>query len=136
MRVMLDGQLHADGREVMGEYPAGVLLSSPIAAYRLASTRLVVNLFDGGPRSKVEVSLAGGTPHLLQKVERLDPFVVEVYTRNAATKKSWVEAGKSSHIWQTTLPANLEPGTHRVTVRATDEYGRTHTASMVLEVTA
>lgn len=136
MRLALDSQVHGDGPEVMHEYPAGVLLSGPIAAYRLASTRLVVNLFDGGPRSKVQVSLAGGTPHDMQKVERLDPFVVEVYTRNADSKKPWVQAGKSSHIWQTALPANLEPGTHRVTVRATDEYGRAHTASMVLEVTA
>ncbi len=135
MRIMLDSQVHAAGGEVMHEYPAGVLLSGPIAADRLASTRLVVNLFDGGPRSKVGVSLAGGTPREMQKVERLDPFV-EVYTRNATTKKPWVQAGRSSHIWQTTLPANLEPGTHRVTVRATDEYGRTHTAAMVLEVTA
>jgi len=120
----------------MHEYPAGALLSGSIAADRLASTRLVVNLFDGGPRSRVEVSLPGHAPRDMQKVERLDPFVVEVYTRNAETKKPWVEAGKSSHIWQATLPANLEAGTHRVTVRATDEYGRTHAATMVLEVTA
>jgi hypothetical protein len=136
MRIMLDSQVHANGREVMHEYPAGALLSGSIAADRLASTRLVVNLFDGGPRSRVEVSLPGHAPRDMQKVERLDPFVVEVYTRNAETKKPWVEAGKSSHIWQATLPANLEAGTHRVTVRATDEYGRTHAATMVLEVTA
>jgi len=77
-----------------------------------------------------------GPARVMQKVERLDPFVAEVYARNADTKKQWVQAGKSSHVWQATLPANVEPGVHRVTVRATDEYGRTHTASMLLEVTA
>jgi hypothetical protein len=46
-----------------------------------------------------------------------------------------VEAGKSSHVWQGGLPADLATGTHRVAVRGTDEYGRTHAASMVLEVT-
>lgn len=136
MRLVLDSQVHGSGREVMRDYRTGALLSGPVAADRLGSTRLVVNLFDGGPRSKVEVSVAGGPALPLAKVERLDPFVVEVYARNAETKKPWVEAGKSSHIWQATLPATLTPGTHRLLARATDEYGRAHEASMVLEVTA
>ena len=135
MRVMLDSQVHGSDKELFNEYPIGALLTGPIAADRLGSARLVVNVFDGGPRSKVEVSIAGSPHKALAKVERLDPFVVEVYERNRASKKSWVEAGKSSHIWQTNLPATLEPGTHRVAVRATDEYGRAHAGSMVLEVT-
>jgi hypothetical protein len=134
MRVMLDNQLHASNKEVIQDYHTGALLAGPIAADSLWSTRLVVNLFDGGPRSAVEASIGGGPYAALNKVERLDPFVVEVYERNRETKKSWVEAGKSSHIWQIPLPRGLEPGTHRVAVRATDEYGRSHTATMVLEV--
>jgi hypothetical protein len=135
MRLMLDSQVHGSDKELFNEYPPGALLTGPIGADRLGSTRLVVNVFDGGPRSKVEVSIAGSPWQTLRKVERLDPFVVEVYERHRASKKSWVEAGKSSHIWQAKLPATLEPGTHRVAVRATDEYGRTHNGSMVLEVT-
>jgi hypothetical protein len=83
----------------------------------------------------VEVSIGGSPFKPIGKTERLDPFVVEVYARNRESKKPWVEAGKSSHIWQVTLPPSLEPGTHKVAVRATDEYGRSHTGSMVLEVT-
>jgi hypothetical protein len=135
MRLMLDSQVHGSDKEVFGEYPPGALLTGPISADRLGSSRLVVNVFDGGPRSKVEVSIAGSPWQALSKVERLDPFVVEVYERHRASKKFWVEAGKSSHIWQTKLPATLKPGTHRVAVRAADEYGRTHNGSMVLEVT-
>jgi hypothetical protein len=135
MRLMLDSQVHGSDKEVFGEYPPGALLTGPVSADRLGSTRLVVNVFDGGPRSKVEVSIAGSPWKTLPKVERLDPFVVEVYERHRASKKFWVEAGKSTHIWQTKLPATLEPGTHRVAVRATDEYGRTQNGSMVLEVT-
>ncbi len=135
MRLMLDSQVHGPNLEVIREYQAGTLLAGPIAADRLGSSRLVVNLFDGGPRSKVEVSIGGSPYQPLRKVERLDPFVVEVYERNRESKKPWVEAGRSSHVWQLALPANLEPGTHRVAVRATDEYGRPHATSMVLEVT-
>jgi len=134
MRIMLDSQVHATDKAVIHDYHAGALLSGAVAADRLGSTRLVVNLFDGGPRSKVEVSVGGSPFRQLTKVERLDPFVVEVYERNRDSKKAWVEAGKSSHIWQGTLPADLAPGTHRVVVKATDEYGRDLTNSMVLEV--
>jgi hypothetical protein len=135
MRVMLDSHVHGPNHEVIHDYHAGSLLSWPIDVGAVASTRLVVNLFDGGPHSKVETSIGGRPYRTLAKVERLDPFVVEVYDRNRESKKAWVEAGKSSHIWQGDLPAELGVGTHRVAVRATDEYGRTHKALMVLEVT-
>jgi hypothetical protein len=135
MRVMLDSQVHGSDKEVFNEYPAGALLSGPVSADRLGSTRLVVNMFDGGPRSTVEVSIGGGAFRALAKVVRLDPFVVEVYERNRGSKKPWVEAGKSGHIWQMSLPPTLEPGAHVVAVRGTDEYGRTHLSRMVLEVT-
>jgi hypothetical protein len=136
MRIMLDSQVHGPNKEVIRDYHTGLLLGGPIAVDAVASTRLVVNVFDGGPRSKVEVSIGGRPYQALTKTERLDPFVVEVYTRNADSKKPWVEATKSNHIWQAVLPAELKPGTHRVAVRGQDEYGRIHVASMVLEVTA
>jgi hypothetical protein len=135
MRVMLDSQLHGVDHDVIRDYHAGALLTGPIGVDQLASTRLVVNFFDGGPRSKVEVSVGGRPYQVFAKVERLDPFVVEVYDRNRDTKKSWVEAAKSSHIWQGGFPHDLGIGTHRVAVRATDEYGRAHATSIVLEVT-
>jgi hypothetical protein len=136
MRIMLDSQVHGPNKEVIRDYHAGSLLDGPIAVDALASTRLVVNLFDGGPRSKVEVSIGGRPYQALAKIDRLDPFVVEVYARNADSKKPWVDATKSNHIWQAALPADLKPGTHRVAIRGRDEYGRIHMAAMVLEVTA
>ncbi len=137
LRLSLDSQVHAGGREVMRDYHAGVLLGGPIAQAAAASTRVVANLFDGGPRSRLEMAIGrdgGFVP--MQRADRTDPFVVEVYVRNAATKKPWVEPGMSTHLWQATLPADVAVGTHRIMVRGTDEHGRVHAASMVLEVTA
>jgi C terminal of Calcineurin-like phosphoesterase/N terminal of Calcineurin-like phosphoesterase/Calcineurin-like phosphoesterase len=134
MRVMLDSQVHGPDPEVIRDFHTGALLAGPIGVDQVRSSRLVVNVFDGGPRSKVEVSVGGRPYRTLTRVERLDPFVVEVYARNQASKKPWVQAGRSSHIWQGGLPADLGAGTHRVAVRATDEYGRVHATSMVLEV--
>jgi hypothetical protein len=134
MRVMLDSQVHGPDPEVIRDFHTGALLAGPIGVDQVGSSRLVVNVFDGGPRSKVEVSVGGRPYRTLTRVERLDPFVLEVYARNQASKKPWVQAGRSSHIWQGGLPADLGAGTHRVAVRATDEYGRMHATSMVLEV--
>jgi hypothetical protein len=64
------------------------------------------------------------------------PFVEEVFARNEATKKPWVKAGPSSHVWVARLPADLDAGTHCIEVRVTDEYGREHRDHLVLEVTA
>jgi hypothetical protein len=73
---------------------------------------------------------------MMTRDKRIDPFVEEVFARNEATKKPWVKAGPSSHIWVARLPADLAAGTHRVEVTATDESGREHRDHLVLEVTA
>ena len=49
------------------------------------------------------------------------------------TRKDWVAATASSHLWQAALPAGL--GAHVLLMRARDEYGREHLARSVLEVT-
>lgn len=137
MRVMLDSQVHRGDPEVLVETPAGTLLGGPIAQAAAASTRVVVNLFEGGPKSAVSMTLGrAGRPIPLAKVERLDPFVQEVYARNAAVKKPWVKPDIVAHLFQATLPADLAVGTHRVTVTARDEYGRTRTGGLILEVTS
>jgi hypothetical protein len=135
LRLMLDSQAHGERPEVLPDYPVGRLLTGPIDADAVAATRLVANLFDGGPRSVVSVSVDGGAPLPMQRTVRLDPFVEEVYARNPDTKKPWVKPTPSSHIWQVGLPATLGAGMHRVEVRATDEHVRPHVARMVLEVT-
>ncbi len=137
MRIVLDSQLHRDGPEVMREVPPGSLLGGPIAQAAASSTRLVVNLFDGGPRSTVAYRIGrGGADLPMTRTLRRDPFVDEVYARNLETKKPWVNAGPSTHLWQATLPADLPTGTHRITVTARDEHGRRHLGWMILEITA
>lgn len=61
---------------------------------------------------------------------------VRRFARNAATKKPWVKAELCEHLWVGELPGDLEVGTHCITVRVTDEYGRAHQDHLVLEVVA
>jgi len=65
----------------------------------------------------------------------IDPYVNELYLRNADTVKPWVRAMPSSHVFEAELPNDLPAGTHVLSVRARDEFGRTHHAHRILEVT-
>jgi hypothetical protein len=137
MRIMLDTGFHDTDPEVLAEYMPGQLLGGPISAAATGSTRLLVNFYDGGPKSSVRFALGGKTGWTaMQRVERLDPFVQDVYARNRAVTKPWVHPGKSSHIWQASLPADLAPGTYGIRAEGTDEYGQRHESMLVLEVTA
>lgn len=40
----------------------------------------------------------------------------------------------SSHVWTAPVPENLAPGTHTVTIRSTDPYGRVSETSQRFEV--
>jgi hypothetical protein len=113
----------------------GQLLGSPIAQENLFATEVVVNFFDGGPRSTVEYRIGNRPAVQMTKTARPDPFVEEVYARNVATKKPWVNAEPCSHLFVARLPADLEAGTHCLNVRAVDEYGRAHTDNLIVEVT-
>ena len=134
MRISLEGGLHADDKEVLRETTMSRALRSPITTDEAGAARLVVNLFDGGPRSSVSFALDGGAPVTMTRVARSDPFIEQLYGRHPETIKPWVKPNASSHLWQAPLPAGLGTGTYAVRVMAADEYGRAHEGGMVLEV--
>jgi 3',5'-cyclic AMP phosphodiesterase CpdA len=136
MRISLDRAFHGDRSELYRDVRMGALLGSPIPRGSVFATDVVVNFFDGGPRSKLVYRIGARAPVTMTHEARVDPFVHEVFARNEATKKPWVKANACSHIWVARLPADLEAGTHRIAVTATDEYGREHRDHLVLEVTA
>ena len=136
MQIVFDSEFHRDRKELYNEYRMGELLSSPLSQERAFATNLIVNFFDGGPNTFVEYRIGKREPIKMGRVIRSDPFVEEEFARNEATKKPWVKALPSSHIWSARLPGDLQPGTHCVAVRVIDEYGREHRDNLVLEVTA
>jgi 3',5'-cyclic AMP phosphodiesterase CpdA len=135
MRISLDGHFHRE-KEVYRDFRIGQLLGSPLPQDAVGATTLVVNFFDGGPKTKVEYTIGEGPARTMTKDVRPDPFIEELYGRNASSIKPWVKAEPSSHIWIARLPHVLAPGATAVKVRAVDEYGREHFDHLVLEVTA
>lgn len=104
---------------------------------RLApGTKVVVNLFDGGERDRVEMSLDGGPFVAMENVLRNDPFMERLAQRFAGTDDRFSGPQPSSHIWELVLPADLGPGLHTVRVRSEDEFGQNASAAFSFEVVA
>jgi hypothetical protein len=111
----------------------GQMLGSPISVDTLYATEVIVNVFDGGPKTKVEFAIGNAAPVVMTRDARSDPLASELYARNEATKKPWVKAENSSHIWTARLPSNLEPGSHTMTDTVQDEYGHTFAEHTIVE---
>jgi 3',5'-cyclic AMP phosphodiesterase CpdA len=135
MRLSIDSRFHGVSKDTDPVFRQEQVLGSPVPRASLFASTLIANVFDGGDRTKVTMTVGDGAPVVMIRQARPDPFVEEVFARNEATKKAWVKAENCSHIWTARLPADLAPGAYRVVVEAVDEYGRTLTGRLALEVT-
>jgi hypothetical protein len=109
--------------------------SSGIPTSALANTKILVNIFDGGPRTRVDACVSGCSPTVMARAARPDPLTEKLFLQAGATKKPWVRAETSSHIWEAALPMDLACGLHRLNVTAINEYGKVHQGMLIFEVT-
>ena len=134
MRIMLDAAHHGP-RGAYRDFRPGELYDGRINQDQFPAAAFVVNLFDGGPRSTVRFQVNDGEWMDMRRELTFDPSYLELAERHDAAIKPWVEPGPSTHLWIADLPDDLGPGTHLVSVVATDEFGSTHHGHKVLEVT-
>lgn len=134
MRIVYDVAHHGLAGNGMRDFRAGELFDGRFEKDQVPAAEVLVNLFDGGPRSTVEFRIDDGPYQPMVRVSRPDPYMVEVFARHGESKKSWVEATPSSHIWSADVPDDLDVGTYTLSVRATDEFGRVHHAHSILEI--
>jgi hypothetical protein len=135
MRLSIDSRFHGISRDADRDFRQVQLLGSPVPQGALFGSTLIANVFDGGEKTEVTMTVGDRPPIAMTRQARPDPFVEEVFARHEATKKPWVNAEKSSHVWTARLPADLAPGAYRVVVEAVNEYGRAVTGRLALEVT-
>lgn len=114
--------------------PAAEKTSAPHRVLVSKSTshpELIVNVFDGGPRTRVSYTIGRDVaPMAMAREPTADPYIIDLFKQSR--RKPWVEPVVSSHLWRTLLPA-LPSGAHDITVRISDEYGREHVSRLVLE---
>ncbi len=114
----------------------GALAGEPVARHRLRSSRVLVNVFDGGPRTSVQIEFAGraGSPRPMRREDLIDPAFAGLHARMPGEFKAWVTPITSSHVWSAPLPTDLEPGAYQLSINITDEYGRRRRTHALLEV--
>ena len=135
MRIIYDVAHHGLRRDGLRDFRTGELFDGRFSVESVPAAEVLVNLFDGGPNSTVSFRIDDGPELPMTRVARRDPYVIEYFTRNEDSKKSWLEATPSSHLWSADLPDDLAPGTYTLSVRATDEFGREHHGHSILEIT-
>jgi hypothetical protein len=105
-----------------------------VSRSQIAETPVVVNYFSGNERAVVEMSVTATTGEpgewspMVFSPQR-DPFFTKL-SEEAGGRRASV----ATHIWESPLPADLEPGGYLIRVRATDMYGQTHSGSRILRV--
>ena len=115
-----------------------MLLSSQDSSINRGSlqnnTKLVVNLFDGGVRDSVWLSLDGSPEQAMVYTVRTDPYVERIY-QELLDKDSQIDPPtRSAHIWEYQLPSSLPVGIHRVEVFTEDEFGQQQRGTFSFEV--
>lgn len=135
MRIVYDVAHHGLSIDGMRDFRTGELFDGRFSVDQVPAATVLVNLFDGGPKSSVRFRIDDGPEQPMTRVFRADPYIVELFARNPDSKKSWLEPIRSSHLFSADLPDDLAPGTYTLSVRAVDEFGRQHHAHSILEIT-
>ena len=95
MRILFDVAHHGIRPDGLRDFRAGELFDGRFSEAQVPSAAVLVNLFDGGPKSRIEFRIDDGDWLAMQRVMRPDPYMLEVFARNADTKKSWLNATPS-----------------------------------------
>ena len=135
MRLSIDSRFHGISKEADHEFRQVQFLGSPVPRSALGSSTLIANVFDAGEKTSATMTIGDRAPVAMVHGSRPDPFVEDVFARNEGTKKAWVKAENSSHVWTARLPPDLAPGAYRVEVEAVNEYGKVVAGRLALEVT-
>lgn len=95
----------------------------------VAGTEVVVNVFAGSSRSKVEMSLDGGPWVAMENFRGVDPAYAAMHARDQQLQRPFrplPAPAQTPHLWRGKLPAASKRGLLKLRVRTTDMFGKTY----------
>ncbi|RYG41618.1 metallophosphoesterase, partial [bacterium] len=127
------------------EHQMNIYAPDEVLAAETGKVEVVVNVFGGSEKSKVEMKVGAGEWTPLRHEPRIDPYYALLKERETvmlgAKKRldpvlgyALPVAVPSAHLWVTNLPLNLPLGTHNIQIRTVDTFGRTYTDQRVVRV--
>src|SRR5262249_12726282 len=100
LRVLVDGP-HRSAREPDRRRPLSDRLGLSIATESVAGCRVIANVFDGGPRTRVTLEVLGSGDRCgrlaMTPVAMPDPLMAELLAGDTP-RKSWVAATPCAHL--------------------------------------
>jgi hypothetical protein len=119
-------------------YQMNIYLPDDIALSAVDTTKVLVNVFAGSPRSAVDMRVDKKGDWLpLSPVKTVDPACLQMHQLNPYLDEEVLGMpldevfgwkmdypSMSHHMWEAPLPATFEVGTHVVTIRHTDMFGK------------
>ena len=122
-------------------YPANLpqdfqihIVSPKDTVNRPDSTFIIANVFNADPGAKVTCTLDMDKTVIMERFKGEDPFIAEYLKKYKDLFPGWIDRPAATlHLWKTVLPKNLKPGTHRITVEATDRMGHVYRGSKIIE---
>jgi len=119
------------------EYQMEIYAPESIEAAAAGGTEVLVNVFAGSARSKVEMRIDDGPWSEMVRGLRKDPVYAEEYERSKELKAPYRPLPApidSPHMWAAKLPAETAKGMRRIRVRTTDMFGQTYESAKGLVV--
>ena len=98
------------------------------------SLMVTANFFNGNNKSVVVCQIDNREPVQMKMTVMKDPFAEQLYYNYVDLYDNWIEQGQARHMWVTILPAEPEPGVHKIAVSATDEYGNKYRQAALFEI--
>lgn len=140
--------IHFKAARKPDNYQMNIYLPNEIEESAVDTTDVLVNVFAGSERSKVEMQINKSGDWLqLESVKTIDPECLRMHELSPYLKETvngvalddvfgytMDSPSISRHIWKATLPANIKEGTHTVTIRTKDMYNKTWEAHRVFRV--
>ncbi len=121
------------------DYQMRIDTAAAVRADQAEQTDVYVNVFNGSPRSKVEMRVGtAGRWQALKRTVMIDPAYQRIYDgERAIQNKTFRDLAKPKacpHLWRGKLPGGLPVGTHTIHVRTVDSHGRSYQAGRVIRV--
>jgi len=121
------------------KYQMNIIAPEEVTADQVPETDVVVNVFNGSERSKVEMLIGtAGTWVPMEYQVGIDPSFKKLSESENGVKdkkyRNLPKAKNSTHLWHAKLPAGLKPGTHLLRIRTVEMDGDQHLSGRVIRV--
>jgi hypothetical protein len=118
----------------VGDYQMEIFAPKVVEKDQNTSAGIYVNFFMGTSGDEVKIRVDKGEWKKMNFLEDYDPsYLVDLFQWDTSDKllegRRPSNPQKSTHLWRSQIPTNLEPGSHQIEVVATDFLGNQFTAT-------